>query len=104
MLMMGLVFQGLVLGDVHAAIVAGRGLAETGIAVQGTAVEELFQARLVRRRQGAGIFREVELVAAAVAAAGQPGVEDRREMIVYPAADLAAAVAQRARHAHLRRD
>src|SRR3954451_9262940 len=99
-----LVFRVLVLGDVPAAVVAGGGLAEAGVAVERAAAEELFQPALVLGREVAGVFRQVHVAAAAVALGGGQARQQRGVVLVGPAADLTRAVAQRAGRAHLGRD
>ena len=54
-------------GDVPAAVVAGGGLVVTAVAVERAAVEELLQALAVLGREVAGVERQGQLVAAAVA-------------------------------------
>src|ERR1019366_211315 len=105
-MMMGVVlgFVGLFRRDVPTAIVARWGFVVTGIAQQRSALEILFEPRLVVHREIAGIAGQRQVVAAAVALPLVPVGQQRGIVIVGPAADLAGPVAQGTGRVHLGRD
>src|SRR4051794_29009049 len=90
-----------VLGDVPAAVATGRGFFVAGVAVERAAVEELLQAAAVLRGQFAGLARQRQFVAAAVAVALGVLAEERGEVVVDGPVDGAGPVAQWAGDAHL---
>ena len=90
--------------DVHAAIVAGGGFFEAGVAVQWATLEELFEPHLSFRRQVARIARDAQFIAAAVAMLMLELGEQLGVVIVRPARRLSRAVAEGAGDPHLRRN
>src|SRR5258708_554407 len=94
----------LALGDVPAAVVAGRRLLVAGVAVERATLEILLEPGLLLGGQLARILRDRQLMTAAVARLVAQPREEIRIMVVHPAADLARAAAEGARRAHLRRD
>src|SRR5262249_7075661 len=80
------------LGDVPAALAAGRGLLVAVVAQKRAAVEELLQAGAVLSREVAFVARQGQAVAAAVAVARAQARQQRRVVIVDAAAHHPAAV------------
>src|SRR5438034_4784169 len=91
-------------GHVPAALAARGRLFVAVVAVQRSAVEELLQARAFILRKVAVFARQGHGVAAALAIARVEIAEQGGIVVVHAATDDAAAVAQRTRHLHLRRD
>src|ERR1043165_7333900 len=83
-----LVLFNLVGRDVPAAIITGGGFLKARIAVQRSALEILFESILIFRRQIAWIARKRQLVAATVTLTQVPLREERRVVIVRPAAQI----------------
>src|SRR5438270_9787947 len=86
--------------DVPAAIVAGGRLLIARIAQQWPALEILFKPGLIVRGEIAGIARQRQVVAAAVALVFAPLGQEGDVMIVCPTADLPGTAAQGTRGAH----
>ena len=99
-----LVLNGAFGTDVPAAIAAGGRLVVAAVAVEGAAGEELLQARTDIRCQLAGIGRQPDVVAAAIAMAVRHLLEKGGVMIVHGSRHHSRAAAQGAGHVQLRRD
>ena len=90
--------------DVHAAIVAGGGFFIAGVAIQGPSFEELFEPQLRFGGQIAGVARDAEFVAAAIAVLMFEFGQQLGVIVVSPTGDLARAFAQGAGDLHLSGD
>src|SRR5690348_12648189 len=88
-------------GDVPTAIIAGRSLIVTGIAVERTAVEKLLEPGLVFGRQLAGLTRQRKFVATTLAVAAIQLVQQRGIVVVHAARDETLAITQRTGHSEL---
>src|SRR5262245_49798058 len=94
------VFGDVAFVDMPAAVATRWGFVIARIAQERTAIEVLFEPFLEFRREIAGVARQSEVIAAALAFLLVPLGQERRVMVVRPTAHLAGAVAQRTSHAH----